>query len=366
MQKQTPGSAPRGLLDYKRGTLHLCAAPSSLTNPRAGIFEGSGGAPHTQAQIESLLRSGRPVYLLNGDRCSKFVERLRSIAGDVNEHGSLPLVTTHHLYDVVGDVHGRPEALKQLARQLGYDVSYDLFGTHPDGRELVFVGDLVNKGPDSLEVLNLVLPAVRAGRVRLVKGNHELVLERRLQELLRLTTSNRESFQKELEEKLQSIRHSGSKGALEEISSALRDRIIDIQFIEELAQMLAGLPCYLKLNGGELIVAHAAFDSKFIDGPVAPKDIPHLVFGPRASDEGNHSATAPSWQQELKAALKAAIGTGKISPRTVFVHGHHPVPIESIDGKPVEHILCVDTDAGAGGNLSAYQSDSRAVVTVKV
>ncbi len=54
--------------------------------------------------------------------------------------------------DIVGDIHGEIEALRQLLKSLGYDQ----YGIHPDGRRLVFVGDLVDRGPNSPAVVELV------------------------------------------------------------------------------------------------------------------------------------------------------------------------------------------------------------------
>ena len=51
--------------------------------------------------------------------------------------------------DVVGDVHGELDALLALLAHLGYDAD----GAHPDGRHLVFVGDLCDRGPDSPGVI---------------------------------------------------------------------------------------------------------------------------------------------------------------------------------------------------------------------
>lgn len=73
--------------------------------------------------------------------------------------------------DIIGDVHGHLGALVRLGRQLGYDV--DRGWAHPDGRVLVFVGDLVDRGPDSLAVGQLVQRLVEERRAHCLMGNHE-------------------------------------------------------------------------------------------------------------------------------------------------------------------------------------------------
>jgi hypothetical protein len=76
--------------------------------------------------------------------------------------------------DVVGDVHGEIDALTQLVRVLGYDRE----ARHPEGRTLVFVGDLCDRGPDSPAVVDWVRRRRDDGRVQCVLGNHELNLMR--------------------------------------------------------------------------------------------------------------------------------------------------------------------------------------------
>jgi hypothetical protein len=73
--------------------------------------------------------------------------------------------------DIVGDVHGEYEALRALGRHLGYEV--DDGWAHPDGRFLVFLGDLVDRGPHSLEVGELVMGLVQRERALCLMGNHE-------------------------------------------------------------------------------------------------------------------------------------------------------------------------------------------------
>ncbi|HEY9025086.1 MAG TPA: metallophosphoesterase [Burkholderiaceae bacterium] len=76
--------------------------------------------------------------------------------------------------DVVGDVHGELDALRALLGHLGYDAD----GAHPDGRRLVFVGDLCDRGPDSPGVVDLVQRLVASGRALATLGNHEINLLR--------------------------------------------------------------------------------------------------------------------------------------------------------------------------------------------
>lgn len=77
--------------------------------------------------------------------------------------------------DIVGDVHGELGALRALLRKLGYARG----GRHPEGRRLVFVGDLSDRGPDSPGVIALVRRLVKLGNAQCIIGNHELNLLRR-------------------------------------------------------------------------------------------------------------------------------------------------------------------------------------------
>ena len=72
--------------------------------------------------------------------------------------------------DIIGDVHGEIEPLRALMRHLGYSED----GHHPDGRRLIFVGDLTDRGPDSPAVVDLVQQLILAERAQCVLGNHDL------------------------------------------------------------------------------------------------------------------------------------------------------------------------------------------------
>jgi protein phosphatase len=74
----------------------------------------------------------------------------------------------HGPFDVIGDVHGCRTELELLLEELGYALSRDDEGrpvdaAHPAGRRALFVGDLVDRGPDSPGVLRLAMGMVAAG-----------------------------------------------------------------------------------------------------------------------------------------------------------------------------------------------------------
>ena len=87
----------------------------------------------------------------------------------------------HGPFDIIGDVHGcYPELVKLLGR-LGYQVAADgSTARHPDGRSAMFVGDLVDRGPDTPAVLRLVMGMTADGSGLSGRRNHEAKLVRAL------------------------------------------------------------------------------------------------------------------------------------------------------------------------------------------
>ena len=76
-------------------------------------------------------------------------------------------------YDIIGDVHGCSEPLEGLLETLGYVLIGSVW-TPPLDRQAVFVGDLIDRGPNQLRVLEIVKPMVDAGVAQITMGNHEL------------------------------------------------------------------------------------------------------------------------------------------------------------------------------------------------
>jgi Calcineurin-like phosphoesterase len=74
-------------------------------------------------------------------------------------------------YDIIGDIHGCTEPLVRLLVRLGYCLVDGIY-QHPQ-RQVVFVGDIIDRGPDIREALHLVRNMVDTGSAHIVLGNHE-------------------------------------------------------------------------------------------------------------------------------------------------------------------------------------------------
>src|SRR6266478_9737967 len=94
----------------------------------------------------------------------------------------------HGPFDIIGDIHGCFDELVELLTQLGYSIekqtnadgSPGISVKPPEGRKLVFLGDLVDRGPKIPEVLRLTMSMVQGGAALCVPGNHDVKLMRKL------------------------------------------------------------------------------------------------------------------------------------------------------------------------------------------
>ncbi|NEQ53650.1 MAG: AAA family ATPase [Leptolyngbya sp. SIO3F4] len=114
---------------------------------------------------------------------AKFCDRIQTTsqwpftlaAENVTLSIDIPTIPDTAKLDVIGDVHGLIDTLQSMIYKLGYDSALN----HPNGRQLCFLGDLVDRGPHSLEVMDLIMEAVSRGHYS-VRGNHDNNLARGL------------------------------------------------------------------------------------------------------------------------------------------------------------------------------------------
>ncbi|WP_424862259.1 polynucleotide kinase-phosphatase [Streptomyces sp. MMS24-I29] len=223
-------------------------------------------------------------------------------------------------FDIIGDVHGCSSELETLLGKLGY-----VDGAHPDGRTAVFVGDLVDRGPDSPGVLRRVMSMVSTGNALCVPGNHENKLARYL--------------------KGRKVQH--THGLAETIEQLDREDEKDPAFRERVREFIDGLVSHYVLDGGALVVCHAGLPEKY-HGRTSGRVRSHALYGETTgeTDEFGLPVRYP-WAEEYRGS--AAV-----------VYGHTPVPRTSW----VNNTLCLDTGAVFGGRMTALRWPEREIVDV--
>jgi protein phosphatase len=153
-------------------------------------------------------------------------------------------------FDIVGDVHGCCDELEALLQVLGFRATLlredaSIWGevtyVHPDGRKVVFVGDLVDRGPRILDTVRLVRNMVRSGSALCVPGNHDMKLLKKLNgREVQITHGLAQSLAK-----------------IEALPADVRE-----PFRKELATFLDALVSHYVLDGGKLVVAHAGMKAE--------------------------------------------------------------------------------------------------------
>lgn len=76
---------------------------------------------------------------------------------------------------IMGDIHGMYDDMIKTLNNLGFNTE-DNYASHPRGKKIVFLGDLVDRGKGSADVLEFVMNTVDAGNAHLILGNHEVML----------------------------------------------------------------------------------------------------------------------------------------------------------------------------------------------
>ncbi len=227
-------------------------------------------------------------------------------------------------FDIIGDVHGCYDELCTLLEQLGYMRSGSEY-RHPAGRRIVFVGDLVDRGPHSVAVLELVLSMHASGTALLVLGNHD---SRFLRWLRGKNVRTAFGLAQTIAE-FQTL-PDGSR-------EALRKRV---------RQLFEEVPGYLILDGGQLVVTHGGILDRMIgswDGEIAS----FCLYG---EVEGYTSSGKPirrDW------AARRHVSPGALDRRDapIIIYGHNVVS----DLHWVNRTLDIDTGCVYGGRLSALR-----------
>ncbi|URN05518.1 polynucleotide kinase-phosphatase [Actinomadura madurae] len=230
-------------------------------------------------------------------------------------------------FDIVGDVHGCRAELEDLLRDLGYELRHDAGGravgaSHPGGRTAVFVGDLVDRGPDTPGVLRLVMGMVAAGDALCVSGNHEAKLIKALRgRKVRLSHGLAES--------------------MEQLGAE------DDDFRDGALRFMDGLISHYVLDGGRLVVAHAGLKEDY-HGRASGRVRSFALYGDTTGETDEYGLPVRyPWARDYRG-------------KAMVVYGHTPVP----EAEWVNNTICLDTGAVFGGKLTALRYPERELVSI--
>jgi protein phosphatase len=233
-------------------------------------------------------------------------------------------------FDIIGDIHGCRAELEQLLADLGYTITRDGQGRPIDAgyagdaaRRVVFVGDLVDRGPDTPGVLRLVMGMVASGNAFCVPGNHE-------DKLLRALRGKNVKVTHGLEESLAQL-----AAEPEEFRAAVET------FID-------GLISHYVFDGGKLVVSHAGLVER-MHGRTSGRVRAFCLYGETTgeTDEFGLPMRYP-WANDYRG-------------RAMVVYGHTPTP----EPEWINNTICLDTGCVFGGSLTALRYPERELVAVQ-
>lgn len=230
--------------------------------------------------------------------------------------------------DIIGDVHGCIDELHSLFQELGYIYTHEAYA-HPEGRIPIFVGDLTDRGPNSLAVIRLVYQMVVIERqAKYVPGNH-------CNKLYRFFIGNNVQQSHGLETTVaeyNALNHNEKQN-------------IRKQFIELYKQA----PLYLEVPEVNAIIAHAGMKEAYL-GRTDEKVKTFVLYGDTTGQlDENGLPIRRDWAKHYHG-------------ERWIVYGHTPVKKPRI----VNHTINIDTGCVFGNALTAYrlpESTTRSVAS---
>lgn len=228
-------------------------------------------------------------------------------------------------FDIIGDVHGCLTEALELLGVLGYNVTAEngrFAISHPQGRKVVFVGDLVDRGPDSPGVVRLVNDAIAAGAGFCVAGNHDVKLSRAL------------------------------RGRDVKVSHGLAESLEQLkerpeEFRRFTAEFLDDLVSHYVFDGGKLVVAHAGLREE-MHGRGSGAVRQFAMYGETTGETDDYGLPVRyNWAADYRG-------------KAMVVYGHTPVP----EAEWLNNTICVDTGCVFGGRLTALRYPERELVSV--
>ncbi|MBZ5525250.1 MAG: polynucleotide kinase-phosphatase [Acidobacteriia bacterium] len=267
--------------------------------------------------LRGLEREGfRQVHVLAPVEIEKVeVERQRLWTNLKHEHGP---------FDIIGDIHGCFDELHSLLESLGYHVEQSNGScsiTPPAGRKLIFLGDLVDRGPKVPDVLKLVMQATQSGCALCVPGNHDVKLLKKL------------------------------KGRNVTVAHGLADTLQQMEqeppeFGQAVAKFIDDLVSHYVLDDGRLVVAHAGMKEE-LQGRSSGHVREFALYGETTDETDEFGLPVRyNWAADYRG-------------RATVVYGHTPVP----EPEWLNRTINIDTGCVFGGKLTALRYPEQELVS---
>jgi protein phosphatase len=330
--------ARKGLIQLAR-KYHALPAAIVLDLPRQVCEERNATRPdrnfgrHVIRQQQSQLKRSlkrlkregfRKLYVLKSE------DQVDSVTGIVREKLYNDKQEITGPFDLIGDIHGCYEELVKLLHELGYTVwAVDDDGSNfgiqvrcPDNRKVVFLGDLVDRGPNSPAVLKLVMNMVAAGNAFCVPGNHDTKLQKKL-------SGKQVKVRYGLEETLEQLSHEPP------------------EFSIQVKDFIYSLISHYVFDNGRLVVAHAGLKED-MQGRGSGAVRSFCLYGETTGEIDEFGLPVRhNWAAEYRGKARV-------------VYGHTPVP------KPewLNRTIDIDTGCVFGGRLTALRYPEEELVSV--
>jgi protein phosphatase len=225
-------------------------------------------------------------------------------------------------FDLIGDVHGCADELEELLGRLGYAPDEAGVWRHPQGRKVVFLGDLVDRGPRVPDVLRIAMGMVKAGSALCVPGNHD-------EKLLRW-----------LRGKKVRMAH-GLERTVEQLEGEPPEFLFDVN------AFLDGLVSHYVLDGGRLVAAHAGMKQE-MQGRASGQVRSFALYGETTGEMDELGLPVRlDWAADYRGSA-------------MVVYGHTPVA----EPRWLNRTINVDTGCVFGGALTALRYPERELVSV--
>ncbi|UGB31822.1 bis(5'-nucleosyl)-tetraphosphatase PrpE [Metabacillus sp. B2-18] len=228
--------------------------------------------------------------------------------------------------DVIGDIHGCFREFEELTKKMGYNWTTGI-PIHPDDRKLAFVGDLTDRGPESIKIIEAVYQLVQKEGAHYSPGNH-------CNKLYRYFLGNKVQITHGLETTV---------AEYEELPPKKKAEVKkQFMFLYEVA------PLYQILDNGKLIVAHAGIREDYI-GKNSNAVKTFVLYGD-ITGKKNPDGTPErrDWAQHYQG-------------KAMIVYGHTPIK----EPKRANRTINIDTGAVFGNKLTAYRYPEDEVITVE-